>query len=65
MTLLFLARGKHLEAMEANGLTVISDDEKFVVDGTFTNSIHKFLDAELIFSSNRQIHSRWRNKSMR
>lgn len=47
----FLARGKHFEAMEANGLTVISDDEKFVVDGTFTNSIHTFLDAELIIFS--------------
>lgn len=47
----FLARGKHFEAMKANGLTVITDGEKFVVDGTFTNSIHAFLDAELIIFS--------------
>lgn len=47
----FLARGKHLEAMEANGLTVINDDEKFVVDGTFTDNVHAFLDAELIVFS--------------
>lgn len=47
----FLARGKHLEAMKANGLTIISDDEEFVVDGTFTDNIHAFMDADLIIFS--------------
>lgn len=44
----FLARGKHLEAMKKDGLTIVHDGEAFVVDGTFTNNIHAFLDAELI-----------------
>lgn len=47
----FLTRGKHLEAMEANGLTIINDNEEFIVDGTFTNNIHSFLDADLIIFS--------------
>lgn len=47
----FLARGKHLEAMKANGLTILTDNEEFVVDGTFTNNVHALMDAELIIFS--------------
>lgn len=45
----FLARGKHLEAMKEDGLTIIgNDDEQMTVDGVFTNDLTPFLDAELI-----------------
>ncbi len=45
---IFLARGQHLEAMKQSGLTVQKNNESISVDGTFTDDIATFLDAELI-----------------
>lgn len=44
----FLARGKHLEAMKKNQLTIIANEKEMTVDGTFTDDLTSFLDTELI-----------------
>ncbi|MED0717108.1 2-dehydropantoate 2-reductase [Aeribacillus composti] len=44
----FLARGKHLEAMKKSGLVVKTNDQLLTIDGVFTDKIEDFADCELI-----------------
>lgn len=45
----FLTRGKHLEAMKQSGLTIIENhDERMTIHGVFTEDLSSFLDASLI-----------------
>jgi 2-dehydropantoate 2-reductase len=45
---IFLARGKNLERMQAEGLTVESEVARFTVDGDFTDRYESFVDIELL-----------------
>ncbi|WP_019121797.1 ketopantoate reductase family protein [Brevibacillus massiliensis] len=45
---IFLARGRHLQAMRENGLRVIADFASFQVNGTFTDSLKSVSMAELL-----------------
>lgn len=44
----FLARGPHLAAMQEDGLQMKTDDETYVIDGTFTDDFTTFRDVDLI-----------------
>jgi 2-dehydropantoate 2-reductase len=46
--LVFLARGKNLERMRAEGLMVNSEVERFTVDGIFTDLYEAFSDIDLL-----------------
>jgi 2-dehydropantoate 2-reductase len=45
---IFLARGKHLQAMKEEGLLVNTDFDSFRVDGTFTDSMEEVSQADLL-----------------
>ncbi|MEO2078351.1 MAG: 2-dehydropantoate 2-reductase [Bacillus sp. (in: firmicutes)] len=45
---IFLARGKNLERMKEEGLTVESEVETLTVEGIFTDSYEKFTDIDLL-----------------
>lgn len=44
----FLARGKHLQAMKQNGLIVKNEDESFSIRSTFTDDLNDLSECELI-----------------
>ncbi|WP_409292828.1 ketopantoate reductase family protein [Peribacillus sp. SCS-37] len=44
----FLARGKHLEAMKGNGLTVEAESGTFNVKGNFTDQYEELTDSDLL-----------------
>jgi 2-dehydropantoate 2-reductase len=45
---IFFARGKHLNTLKENGLTIESEVEKFNVSGTFTDQYELFSDVDLL-----------------
>ncbi|WP_176330274.1 ketopantoate reductase family protein [Oceanobacillus rekensis] len=44
----FLTRGKHLEAMQRQGLNIKREDESFTIHSTFTNDPEQLANSELI-----------------
>ncbi|MFC3041842.1 ketopantoate reductase family protein [Virgibacillus xinjiangensis] len=62
----FLARGKNLEVLKANGLSIKGEKEEIHIDGTFTDDVAELADSDLVLfcvKSNdtgqmgRQLHS--------
>src|SRR5699024_1357396 len=44
----FVARGKHLEALQKNGLTINRDEDVLHIDRTFTDELIELSECELI-----------------